>query len=120
MEQRTRIVPVELDDGTRIKVRATALGGEEDVAALAQVFPFAQIATTIENIAKTLNATVAKINPDRASIEFGVELAIESGQLSALIVQGSTNGNLKITLEWKKQEPPDKATPKVTDGRTTV
>ena len=102
MEPRTRIVPVELADGTKVLARASMLGGEEDVGALDRALSFTQVTAIIESIARTLSATIEKVKPDKASVEFGIELAIESGQLSALIVQGSATGSLKITLEWEK------------------
>jgi len=33
-------------------------------------------------------------------VEFGLEVALESGQLTAVLVKGSAKANLKITLEW--------------------
>jgi hypothetical protein len=36
-----------------------------------------------------------------------MELAVESGQLTAVIVKGSGKGNLEITLEWEA-DPKDK------------
>ena len=32
----------------------------------------------------------------------GIEVAVESGQLTALIVKGSGKANLEITMEWGK------------------
>lgn len=43
--------------------------------------------------------TLDKIKPDKASANFGVELAVEAGNLTALIVKGWGKGNLEITLE---------------------
>ncbi len=106
MEQRTRIVPVELDDKTRVLVRAVVQGGEEDVAAIDRILPFTQVTSAIGSIAKTLNTAIAQAEPNKATIEFGIEVALEAGELSALIVQGNTSGNLKITLEWEKPKPP--------------
>jgi hypothetical protein len=41
------------------------------------------------------------VKPKKATVKFGMELAIESGQLTAVIVKGSGKGNLEITLEWE-------------------
>jgi hypothetical protein len=103
MASRTEIVSVQLDDGTIVKVKATALGGDEDVLDLDKILPFKQVTDTIERIAGVMLATLKKINPDKASVEFGVEVGIESGAVTALLVQGSGTGNLKVTLEWSKQ-----------------
>jgi len=102
MEDRTRIVPVRLVDGTVIQVSATPIGGDEDVADVKGVLSFDEITKTIESVAQELGSCIDRVKPDRASVEFGVEIAVESGGLTALIVKGTGKGNLKITLEWER------------------
>jgi len=41
-----------------------------------------------------------EIKPRSGSLEFGVQVAVQSGKLTALIVQGTATANLKITLQW--------------------
>ena len=41
--------------------------------------------------------------PTRASVEFGVEVAVDAGKLTALLVNGNTTGSLKVTLEWESR-----------------
>jgi hypothetical protein len=107
MAIRTEIVRVQLEDGTEIMVSASAFGGEEDVAALDRVLPFKQVTDTIAKIAKAVVASLDKAKPDKASVEFGVAVGVESGALSTFLVKGTGSGNLKITLEWvKEQEAP--------------
>lgn len=103
MESRNEIISVQLDDGTSFKVKASALGGNEDVLDLEKIWPFKQVTDTIEGVAKMMLATLQAVKPDKASIEFGVEVALESGALTALVVKGTGTGNLKITLEWAKE-----------------
>ncbi len=43
---------------------------------------------------------VQEAKPDKASIKFGLEVTLESGKLTTLLVKGSGKGNLEITLEW--------------------
>ena len=43
---------------------------------------------------------VQKVAPTKASVEFGIEVAVEPGKVTALWVKGSGKANLKITLEW--------------------
>jgi Trypsin-co-occurring domain 1 len=42
------------------------------------------------------------VQPDKISVKVGIEVAVESGQLTALIVKGSGKANLEITMEWGK------------------
>jgi len=95
---KTEVVKALLDDGTSISIQATSLGGEERVAF--GVPPFKEVTDTVEGLAKALVTTLKKVKPRAASVEFGVQVGIESGKLTALLVKGTGNANLKITLEW--------------------
>ena len=98
MPTRQELVPVKLANGTQIRVAATMLGGEEDVAF--KLLSFDEVTNTIEGIAGSLNAALQKVKPKKASVEFGLEVAVESGKLTSLLVNGSGTATLKITLEW--------------------
>ena len=104
MDVRTLVVPVRLEDGTVIYVRASSLGGEEDVMGIENVLPFKEVTQTIEKIATNLANTIKRVKPDKASIEFGIEVAVESGSISALLAKTTGTGNLKITLEWEEEK----------------
>lgn len=99
MESRTEIIPLKLPDGREVKIEATPIG-EEDVAF--DIRPFEEVTDAIEGIAEAIIASLQKVKPDKASVKFGLEVAIESGQLTALIVKGASKANLEITLEWGK------------------
>ncbi|WP_264308818.1 CU044_2847 family protein [Nodosilinea nodulosa] len=47
---------------------------------------------------------IQNARPKKATVKFGMELAIESGQLTAVIVKGSGKANLEITLEWERSD----------------
>jgi hypothetical protein len=98
MEPRTEIIKTELDNGTIVHIQATALGGEEEVAF---TFPsFKEVTNAIEGIAVAVTNSLQKVKLQKASVEFGLEVALEAGQLTALLVKGTGTSNLKITLEW--------------------
>jgi hypothetical protein len=98
MEQ-TTIIPLELSDGTIVRVEVTPIG-EQKIAF--QKRPFKEATDAIKAIAKELSGVLQEVNPDKATIKFGLEIAIESGQITTLIVKGSSKANLEITLEWSK------------------
>lgn len=54
---------------------------------------------TIEGFAETLQQSLSKLKPQKATVEFGIEIGAESGQLTTLIVKGTGSANLKVTLE---------------------
>ena len=102
MESQSEIVSIQLDNGTIVKVRAPVVGGYEDVVSLDALLPFENVTNTIEAIAGAMTKTLDKIKPDKASVEFGIEVGIDSGTLTTLLAKATGSGNLKITLEWEK------------------
>jgi hypothetical protein len=95
---KTEIVKAELDNGTIIRIQATSLGGEERVAY--SIPSFKEVTDAVEGIAHAVLTTLKKVKPHGASVEFGLEIGVESGQLTALLVKGTGTANLKIILEW--------------------
>ena len=86
-------------NGTEIKVEAINLGGETRVG-VDDILDFDDVTNAIEAIATSITTTLDKVKPKKASVEFGVKVGVESGKLTTLLVKGSGEANLKITLEW--------------------
>jgi hypothetical protein len=97
-ESRSDTVPVQLPNGAVVKVEVASTG-REDVGF--DVKQFQPVADAIEGIVQMIAAPIQKVKPKKATVRFGMELAIELGQLTAVIVKGSGKGNLEITLEWE-------------------
>ncbi len=97
MELQTRIISVELADGTNVRVEVTLLG-ERKINY--QTRPFDEVTVAIESLTKEIAEVLQKVKPDRASVKFGIEIGIESGKLIPLLVKGTSTANLEITLEW--------------------
>lgn len=95
---KTEIVQAELDNGTTIRIEAISLGGEERVAY--NIPSFKEVTDAVEGIAHAIVTTLRKVKPQQASVEFGVQIGVESGQLTALLVKGTGTANLMITLQW--------------------
>jgi hypothetical protein len=92
--------PVVLPNGKKVLVqvvRATPTG-EQDVA-LTQL-NFSDVADAIEGIASALTAALKKVRPTKASVEFGIQIGVEAGHLTALIVKGTGTASLTVSLEW--------------------
>ncbi len=101
---RTEIIRVRLDDKTTINVQAENLGGQQFIAAgLSPAFD--EISAAIEGIAKTVVTTLRHVRPSKGTVEFGLQIAVEAGHLTTLLVKGSGAASLKITLEWDKELP---------------
>ena len=97
----TRVVEVELPNGATTLVRAVEVEGiGATKTALRDKFKFDEVAETLEGITDAIKATLAKVSPDKVTVELGIELALKAGQLTALIVEGGGRGALTVTLEW--------------------
>lgn len=103
MSTTTSFQSVVLEDGTIIQVQMTPLGGPVKVAAFKGGYPFKSITQSVETISKSLMKAIRKASPNKATIQFGIEIGTKEGQLTALLVQGTTTANLSITLEWVKE-----------------
>lgn len=99
-EGKTEIISAELEGGISISIEATPLGGEELVGALPGPHAFKEVTDTVEGLAKAMITTLKKVKPLTATVEFGLQIGVESGKLTALLVKGTGSANLKITLEW--------------------
>lgn len=91
-------VKTQLADGTIVYIQAHSFGGEQKVSG--KLPSFEEVTHAISGIAKPLVEMLEDIHPRKATLEFGVEVAVEAGQLTALLVKGSADATLTITLEW--------------------
>jgi hypothetical protein len=98
---KTKIIPFKLADGSIINVEITPRG-EQPVSSETRIFNKATgiIKSVADDIAHTLKEIKEDIKPDKLSVTLGLQIGIESGELTALIVKGSGNANLEITMEW--------------------
>ncbi|BAY74107.1 Trypsin-co-occurring domain-containing protein [Nostoc sp. DSM 114161] len=103
MADRTKIISFELSDGRIIKVEVTPIG-EQPVSDETRVFKQATeiIKSIAEDVAGTLKDISETVKPDKFSVKLGLQIGVESGQLTALIVKGTGTANLEITMEWGK------------------
>ncbi len=104
-ESRSETVPVQLPNGAIVRVEVASTG-REDVAGF-DPKQFQPVADAIEGVVQMIAAPIQKVKPKKATVKFGMELAIESGQLTAIIVKGSGKANLEITLEWESLSRPE-------------
>ena len=99
-------VVAQLPNGARIRIEAQQLGIAREVSDLE--YRLGDIGQALEGIADTLWAPIRRIRPRKAEVEIGIDVAVESGRLTALLVKGSATANLKVTLSWEFGDaPPD-------------
>jgi Trypsin-co-occurring domain 1 len=98
-EQTTEIVEMKIDDETTLAIRAVDLGGAADVGVLDSK-ALKTVTKAIEEVGEAISASIAKVAPNRASVEFGVEVAISAGKLVSLLTSVEGKATLTVTLEW--------------------
>ncbi len=91
-------VEVRLDDGAIFYVQVQMLRGEGNVSLKAASFE--KVTQAIESVAQRLNTVWKKVEPSKASVEFGIEFAWEASDIVAIFVDSSATASMKITLEW--------------------
>ena len=72
---------------------------EEDVGAR-DLLAFAGVEESITTISQRVMAALRSAQPDRASVEFGIDVAVEAGALTGLLAKGAGAATLKVTLSW--------------------
>ncbi|MFI8519861.1 CU044_2847 family protein [Streptomyces sp. NPDC085481] len=98
----TEIAKVGLADGV-LYVEAERLGPEQDLEGIGDRMPdLSGVTAALSSFAGQLGDALHRAAPDRATVEFGCQLGLDSGKLTALVVQGSASANLRVTLEWAK------------------
>lgn len=98
MQGRTQIVPVQINENITVMVEAKELGGEQDVSN--QLLNFEGVTDAIEALTGAIATTINKVKPDKATVELGLDIAVKSGKLTALLVEDTGKGNIKIILQW--------------------
>jgi hypothetical protein len=95
---RDEVAKVELEDGTIFYVKVQPVPGESRVSLHADNFE--HVITAVEGIGKRLSKVWETLKPGKASVELGIDFTCEQGKLLALLVDGSAQASMKITLEW--------------------
>jgi hypothetical protein len=98
VETRSEIVPVTLQSGQTIQVEATVKSQEEDVAFA--VPSIEGLSEAIEGLSASILDGLKRIQPRKATVEFGIEVGLEAGKLTALLVKGTGTASINVTLEW--------------------
>jgi Trypsin-co-occurring domain 1 len=98
MEPQSKIISVELADGTVVRVEATSIGDRNSRGL--QTRPFSEATDAIESLSKEIAETIQKIKPDQATVRFGIDIGVDTGKLTAVLAKGTTTANLEIILQW--------------------
>ncbi|MEU5462714.1 CU044_2847 family protein [Streptomyces althioticus] len=112
MNETQQVIEACLPDGTLISILAVSPDGRnaaQDISA--RGLPnLDDVRSAITGMASLARDAVEAVRPDSATVEFGVDVKIEAGKLSGLIVSGAANATLKVTLNWQSNSSPQPTT----------
>lgn len=105
-----RHVEVSLPNGAAISLPATgeieASGKSGNVSGIIPGVSLEKLSEIISGLLAVLDPIAKKALPGKTTVELGLEVTVEAGKLTALLVDGKTTGNLKLSVEWERQVPP--------------
>jgi hypothetical protein len=95
------IAKVDMGSGRVVAMEARTSDPDQPVG-IRELLDFDGVVQSIEAVGDRVSAALRRVRPDRASVEFGVDISMEAGALTGLIVKGAGGAALKVTLEWER------------------
>ena len=95
------LVKADLGDGRLVHVEVRTSGDPETDVRTGDVLSIDGFIDSVDGIAQSVASTLRRVRPDRATVEFGLDVGVEAGGLTALLVKGTGAATLKLTLEWQ-------------------
>ncbi|WP_407186893.1 CU044_2847 family protein [Bradyrhizobium centrosematis] len=94
----TEILKIKLPNGAIIYAEVQLLDREENIAG--KEINLSDLKEKIAGIAEVVRDAIVDLKPKSASMEFGLEIGLETGSLTALLAKGTGKANLKVKLDW--------------------
>ena len=116
MDPTPQFVPVALPNGATVHVEVTPTAAGLESAGGYDAGRFAGVIAAIEGVGLAVQAGLAKVAPSKASVELGLEIGVEAGQLTALLVKGTGKANWcptprkNPTMCWPRSKAPARRT----------
>ncbi|GAA3896044.1 hypothetical protein GCM10022244_02560 [Streptomyces gulbargensis] len=89
--------------GATLRVEARRLAPDEGLEGFGGRLPdLSAVTEALSAFAQQIGQALDRAAPDRATVEFGCQLCLDAGRLTALVVQGGAQASLRVTLEWDR------------------
>lgn len=95
-----RTITVDLGNGQLIAVAAESSSGSALVADEDVVARLGRVADSVETVSRQFLDALTRISPKRAEVELTFGLAVEAGQLVALLGKAKGEASIRVLLEW--------------------
>lgn len=67
-------------------------------------FDLDEVRDAMSGLTELVKDALVRAAPDKASVEFGMELMVKEGRLTALLVSGGAKASFTITMEWERDK----------------
>ena len=94
------VLTVDFGDNRRILVEARKDADPEADVGVGDLLKFDRVIDTIDAVSESVLEAIKRAAPKKATVEFGVDVGLESGGLTSMLVKGTGSATLNITLEW--------------------
>ncbi len=95
-------MPISLGEGVEMYVEVTGDGAEREIAGRRTAASLQDVTDALTRFSSSLTESLKKSGASRFSVEFGCEVAAETGSLVAVLGKGSATSSIKVTLEWEE------------------
>ncbi|ONK09549.1 CU044_2847 family protein [Streptomyces sp. MP131-18] len=100
-----KTVDIELPNGKLMMARVQQLDGAsprgpQDVG-FDRLLSLEAVGEALEGVGAVIVASLERIKPSKAVVEFGLELGVKGGSLVSVFVDSGSKASLKVTLEWE-------------------
>ena len=106
---------VELPTGEIIWARVAVDGPQNVASGSLQRLDVEALGRTVRGMSASLRAAVDDLAPDEVEVEFGLELALKSGQLISMLAEAGGTASVKVTLAWKGEPAKASAAPSTSE-----
>jgi hypothetical protein len=100
-----RLVPVAVDDGDLADLVVVAQQVGPVLVADDQILGrLERVSASVEKVSRQMLDAAKRASPTTAKVELAFSLAVEQGQLMALLGKGKGEASITVTLEWTKPD----------------
>lgn len=98
---RTSVIELQLSNGAKVLAEVRTGDREEEVAWRA--LKLGEITGSIKGLVEDLTKPLSAAKCDKLILEFGLDLAVDQGTLTSLLVNASATASIKVSMEWSRE-----------------
>ena len=96
-------IVVTLPNGASALVEVDERGAPGETMVAARAYTMDGVREAIEGYCGVVLAAMKVVSPSNCDVEMAFKIATEAGALTALLVNGTAEASIKVTLTWKRE-----------------